>query len=127
MINGKIGQTTKLSLCARKDKSSHCTLVLPRNSSTFLSFTFPRIKTRLSRAQDACRSRKSRSQTLRGYRSAPRRRPLGKGNAGSRNVLSPSGSASVSFFVDLICLKNKKETIIKNKLSFKNICPILTG
>ena len=66
MINGKIGQTTKLSLCARKEKSSHCTLVLPRNSSTFLSFTFPRIKTRLSRAQDACRSRKSRSQTLRG-------------------------------------------------------------
>ena len=163
MINGKIGQTTKLSLCARKEKSLYCTLVLPRNSSTFLHLTFPRIKTRLSRAQGTCRarsiqpkfkpvrpgkedhlkrwtcffetfpvgpnrsiefwteisgnfgwmdrarrSRKSRSQTLQSHWSAPRTRPLGKGNAGSLNVLSPPGSASLSYFVDLICLKNKK-------------------
>ena len=95
------------TLGARKEKSLYCTLVLPRNSSTFLHVTFPGIKIRLSRAQDTCRSLESRSQTLRSYWSAPRRRPLGKGNAGSRNVLSPPGSASVSFFVDVICLKNK--------------------
>ena len=67
--------------------------------------------------QDTCRSRKSRSQTLRSYWSAPRRRPLGKGNAGSRNVLSPPGSASVSFFVDVICLKNK----LSLKINYRKI------
>ena len=97
-----------LSVCEKRKEFTLHIGASEKFEHVFTSFTFPRIKTRLSRAQAACRSRKSRSQTLRGYRSAPRRRPLGKGNAGSRNVLSPSGSASVSFCVDLICLKNKK-------------------
>lgn len=70
----------------RKEKSLYGTLVLPRNSSTFLHLTFPRMKTRLSRAQGNCGSRNSRSQTLRSHWSAPRTRPLFKGNESSRNV-----------------------------------------